>query len=416
MKINLKWLSLIILVPIFVLFQNLSSPPPNNTPAPNFDNIFLNNDLFARSAISKTGSSKTNSIIINDPNPAVIGATNGNKCFIEHPEYDHTNYTPAPNEKICQLAIESQSSALEIIQDGVFKNNTATINIGLLALEWGFSPLVAGPNGDWPQERLSHPGKFRNLHPKSVFLFSASRALNFLKASPYGADPNFSMRIKNLTKRVLKSADAMVRLNIAETRGFVFGDYNSYQGAKQTNQVLFIVAAIRAAGVLTGQQYINDFAEEFFKKVKEKADFFKNDPNMYGTLPEGNETVYAGFDSSYQTVSLELLGYYYSTLRSQILKDAVRPYLERGLNKYLTVIDDNGVIDTSSNTRTKPCGAPIVYPNDDGLTPKGRDIDTAASRLRYLGHLLNRSSQLIPIAIKVQKIGQGFDHIEETCL
>lgn len=287
------------------------------------------------------------------------------------------------------VAVEMQRSATWIIGAGAISSGAEQIrlyDLGLKAFEWGFSH--AGDDGSFPTERGGTTKKQSSLHPKSMFIEAAARSL-LLLSSREMPTPALKARVDALIPKLHQSASWMA--NSADLTAFL-------ARAKNTNQVMFVATGLQETAKITGDQALAMKAESIIKSViaKQFAD---------GTIPEAG-----GFDISYQTVSLELMGRYYDTLPENPWRKTVYNSLRLGTNKFLSTVQADGSLYSPESTRTVPCGERIP-----GRGPKGRNIDIIPLRTDFLGWLLNDETRMRPIAAKILAYGQGYAH-EEECL
>jgi hypothetical protein len=170
-----------------------------------------------------------------------------------------------------------------------------------------------------------------------------------------------------------------------------------FQRVKNTNQLMSVAAGLQEASVVTGRPELAVRAKGMMEQIlaRQLAD---------GAFPEKG-----GFDSNYQTLSLELLGRYYATLEPSPWRDRIGAALRKGLDRFLLAVDpETGVINDDGNSRTVACGAPVA-----GTAPKGKDLDIVPLRLYYLGFLLNDEARLAPLAERILATGQSFSHSEK---
>lgn len=286
------------------------------------------------------------------------------------------------------LAVETLRRAYVVVAAGVISTDAdrdALLDKGLRAFERGFD--FAGPSGSFPNERGGQKKKQYSLHPKATFIEAAARSLLLLRQADL--TPEQRRRVEALVPRLERSARWL-----ASSR-----DLEKFfkREKKQTNQLLFAAVALQEAGIVIGDKALTERAETLVRVILARQ-------HDDGVLPEKG-----GFDSNYQTVSLELLGRYVNTLSPSPWRDTVTAALRKGLDRFVQTVDASGAIDTSRNTRTVACGDKVA-----GSAPKGRDIDIVPLRLYYLGHFLDDEARLSPIAERVQATGQSFKH-DDKC-
>jgi hypothetical protein len=285
------------------------------------------------------------------------------------------------------LAVESLRRAYYVVAAGLISKDADRDDLldrGIKAFEYGFSQ--AGPDGSFPNERGGTKKKQNSLHPKSEFIEASARTILLLQQSDLA--PAYDRRVKALVPQLRKSA--LWLANSQDTVAF-FGR------AKNTNQLMFVASGLQQAGVVTGDRQLTDRARELMETIlkRQTAD---------GAFPEKG-----GYDTNYQTVSLELLARYAHALPQSPWRDQVMTALRKGSDRFLASVDpQTGVISDAANTRTMACGAAV-----SGSDPKGKDIDIVPLRLYYLGFLLNDEARLSRVADRIQETGQSFTHKEK---
>lgn len=304
------------------------------------------------------------------------------------------------NIKTRGLRIESQRQAWSIVANAVAKNGFSLAKDGLRAIEWGFSDAIAGANGSWPSQDNETVPTSETTHNKSMFLYAAGRSLHLLKSASF-TKPN-PEEINDFQKRVdaailLAARSARWMASSANTEEFF---NNAIIKGKQTNQLLFVSMALIEIGILAHDKAL---IAEGQRRISQTSALITAD----GIFPEGSGHPEGYiFDSSYQTVSLEIFARYISFMQDSSEKYEFLKLLNRGTDRFLSVVQSDGTIDTSKNSRTEACGFPI---SGDALS-KGQNVDRIPFRLRYLGLLLNRSVELNSIANLVLAAGLGYDH------
>ncbi len=283
--------------------------------------------------------------------------------------------------------LEGQRLAYIVIVGGVAGNDSALIDTGLRALEWGFARQAA--NGSFSGERATDSKvKYQNIHPVSFFVEAAAHSVLLIRSSNVAAA--YKTRAEALVPKIQRAAVAMN--DQANLNDF-------FSNSVDTNQLTTVAAGLQEAGVLSSDSSLTSSAKALVDKIlaRQTAD---------GTFSEKK-----GFDASYQTVSLDYLLRYasYSTERNLEWKSIVMKSVQKGWDKERSVIHGDGTIDTSKNTRTQACGAPLA-----GNGPKGRDIDVIPLRLYEFGFASGQLATYGALADAVEKVGQGFDHIG-TC-
>lgn len=283
------------------------------------------------------------------------------------------------------LAVESLRRGYYVIAAGVISSGADREHLldkGLRAFEKGFS--YAGADGSFPEERGGGSKKQSSLHPKSIFISSAARSMLLLQQ--VDLTPQLRARVNALLPRLQHSARWLAATPLLE---------EFYGRAKNTNQLFFAATALQEAGVVTADASLTRRAQALVERILARQ-------TSDGTFPEDG-----GFDSNYQTVSLELLARYAATLPSGPWRDRVFSALRRGTDRFLQTVDPSGTINDSANTRTVACG-----PERTGSEPKGKGIDVVPLRLYYLGYLLNDQARLEAVGDRIQATGQNFTHAE----
>ena len=290
-------------------------------------------------------------------------------------------------EGVGELAVESQRTGYAVVAGGMVATGTeaeALLDGGLRALEWGLAQQ--GADGSFPEERGGSAAKNHALHAKSEFLEATARAILLVTTCP-GAPSAFVTRAHAMVAPLGRSAAWL-----AGAQDLV--DFRAR--AQNTNQLFFVATALREAGLLTGAAQLSAVAAAIVAD-----DILPR--QLDGVFPEAG-----GFDTSYQLVSLELLSHYTSTFDEGRARRPLLAAAAAGMARFLRQVDVRGHIDTTGNTRTAACGAPVP-----GLGPKGKDIDITPYRVLQYGHLAGELLALELVAHRILKVGQGFDHIED---
>jgi hypothetical protein len=279
------------------------------------------------------------------------------------------------------IAVEYQRHAFEIIAAGIAARHANLVGKGLLALEWGFAQ--AGADGSFPAERGGTDRKQHALHPKAVFLEAAAHSILLIRQSD--VDRRFKDRTEALVPKLRLSARWM--MNSQDLFKF-------FRRAGNTNQLFSAALALHKAGLVSGEKTLVDGA-------RQRIDAILRLQTADGTFPEK-----AGFDSSYQSLSLDFLARYVLTLPPSQWRDTVTSALRKGVDRLLRAVRADGTVDTRSNTRTIACRRAVP-----GTHAKGRDIDILPRRLRLYGYVLNEPAKFDALSDKVLAAGQGFSHI-----
>lgn len=363
-----------LLIGLFLVLTGSKSAPLN---VQSIENLFGLDESVIQKSPSTTSSFELSFLQRTEPKALVVfegrdaatkitasGATSGN------------------TESDTRCSLENQRIAYYTVAAGVILNDAKLLDTGLRAYEWGYGKQAS--NGSFPCERKgdSKPIKYEHVHPLSFFIESSARSVLLIRES--NVDESFKKRAEALVPKIYLAGKAFNNPKNLD---------DFFTNGKDTNMLTTAALAIHQAGVLGNDAKLQSVAKGLFERILARQ-------TTDGTFPEKK-----GFDSSYQTVSLEYLIRYASMLPEGDWKNTVSKGITKGIEKELTVIRADGTIDTSSNTRTGACGPAV-----SGSTPKGRNYDVTALRLYYYGHFANAYDSYAPIAAKVQYVGQGFDH------
>jgi hypothetical protein len=176
----------------------------------------------------------------------------------------------------------------------------------------------------------------------------------------------------------------MVRIHPLEPTKSQFPKRAKHADHGLTNQLFSVAIALQESGVVAGDQSLTLVEQVLPRQGSD------------GTFPEKG-----GFNSKYQTVSLEHLARYASTLPDSPWRDVVMTALRKGTDRFIRTVDAAGVIDNSANTRTMACGPGVA-----GEGAKGRKINIVPLRLLYIGYLLDEGARLETLADQIQTVGQ----------
>jgi hypothetical protein len=298
--------------------------------------------------------------------------------------------------KVGAYSMESQRIGVYAVEGGIASNDPALIDKGLSAYEWGFDQMAS--DGSFPLERADSEKemKYENIHPISFFVESAAHSVTLIRAA--SVDQSLKSRAEALVPKLLLAGRYMDHQ--ANLEDFYTNDID-------TNMLTTPATAFQEIASLTRDTELESKAKWMVGQVlaRQYSD---------GTLPEKKkcntpDQACYGFDTTYQSVSLEYLARYAGLVNDPVWKATVVAAVQRGTEKLLTKVNiTSGKIDTSANSRTVACGPRVTTPG-----PKGRDIDIIPLRFYYLGLLLNKVQIYAPIADKIQEYGQGFDHTEQ---
>jgi hypothetical protein len=278
------------------------------------------------------------------------------------------------------FVIDGQRRAYDVVAAGVASSRNDLVARGLSALEWGFAH--AAPDGSFPDEDGANPRA--RLARASFFVGAAARSLVLIQQSP--SPPQLKARAAALRPPLQRSATW-----IANGPGF----QDFLQGARNTNQVAIMAWSLAAAGQAIGDPRLGRKADQLMREAlrRQRPD---------GVFPERR-----GFDTNYQSVTLEALAHYADMIPPGPGRARLTAALRKGTTRLVHAIDRQGRIDAGSNTRTVPCGPAV-----GGDRAKGISTDVQALRLYYVAYTLG-DGDLALIADAVQRNGQRFTHIEE---
>ena len=366
---------LIVLVPLHTALASTTTLMNSRI---NFDQDFISSDANARAMLTHDGSTRGLD--------KTTGAFSGN--------------SPA---KIAErgLTIEAQRQSWDIVSKAVVEQNLSDAKLGLLAIQWGLSPAIAGSDGSFPNQNKEVTPTMYSIHNKSVFLLAAARSLQLLKHAVFPSasvveKQAFRSQVNAAILALSKSARWMA--SSQNTQDFFL---NAMALGKQTNQLFFIATMLQISGVLTADKLL-------LAQAKVRIDQTLTLLTESGIFPEGsgNPNGYI-FDSGYQTVSLELFAKYISTLQASPDKDLLIAKLQLATGRFLQTVRANGTINTSKNSRTEACGD--IVPGYE--IAKGTGIDRFPFRIRYLGKFLGQSDDYNIIADSIMLAGVSYDHI-----
>ena len=250
------------------------------------------------------------------------------------------------------------------------------IDHGLKAIEWGLS--TAGPDGAFPASQR-HAS---TVVPPIMFIEAASRTVLLIASSTVAAEQR--TRAERLRPQIEKSA-----LTILHSPQF--GQF--LQQSRLTNQRLGVALALQEAAAVTGNAELARASGPIVQQA------------LAQQLPDGTLPEKGGFDTNYQSVSLEFLARYMAY--SPAMAPQIRAALVRGTDRLTKAISPGGDVDASRNTRTTACGPAI-----DSEQAKGTARDALALRLFYVNAVLNNEA-IAQTARSVQLKGQRFTHFEE---
>lgn len=280
------------------------------------------------------------------------------------------------------LYVETQKVGFQAIRGGIAANNVEWVDKGLTALEWGLQPSVLGDDYSFPDQRDTDRVVARALHPKSIFLHSASRAILLIRQA-------------DLPQDLKDRAEALVpRLRLAVREIVDSGDAQKFfKVVDQSSQLAFVAGAIHQVGLLSDDAVLVQVARDEVQSIIDRQ--FEN-----GAFVEKG-----GTDTAYQMNTLELMIAYNAALPPGEWRDTVALSNQKGIEWFMSRVSTSGKIDTTGNTRTEPCG------KTKGYFPKGLDIDYIPIQLLYYAYLSGTIKKIEPVARKIQFLGVTDDHI-----
>jgi hypothetical protein len=249
----------------------------------------------------------------------------------------------------------------------------------------GYTYTDAGGNNHIAHKAESTQ-KENTAHNKHMFLAAAGRALRLIKASGtsiYTASRKDKIKF-DYASRLFEAANKLSGQTYILEKFFK----QAIMDKKSANQLLLAAVAYHEIGTLwwelndsTQTQNRNDAAALIIRANKMMEQIIGSDAyttqlgdltyfrytggavgaqstallTNTGVLPEGKylgET-FGGYDSSYHTMSLELMGRYYSTLKTdKSYAVEFKSKLTLALTRFTNKVDSIGVVDTACNTRT----------------------------------------------------------------
>ena len=264
--------------------------------------------------------------------------------------------------------IEQQRYAADAIIGGIVQDNEATIERGMLALEWGAKQQQ-------PDGSFDCPDKF---HSTSFYVEAVAHACILLQSSKYY--PMYKERIEKLKITITNTVNWMLLPDILEKGKKANNPY--------THRRYLVAAAIGETGVLCNNtNFIN------------QSTLFINDglslQDSAGFNPEKK-----GYDCSYHSVGLIFAHKYFDIVANQQQKEQLLTMFEKGFKWLLTKIDENGKINGEGNTRTG-------FGQEKGRNgkPKGISYGSAANAILWWG-LYKNDTQLQALADKVFAAGK----------
>ena len=264
--------------------------------------------------------------------------------------------------------IEQQRYAADAIVAGIVQDNEATVERGMLALEWG-------AKHQQPDGSFACPD---NFHSTSFYVESVAHSCILLKASKYY--PKYKERIERLKTTITNTVNWMLRPDVLEK--------GKKGNAPYTHRRYLVAAAIGETGVLCNNP---DF-------IAASALFIKDGLSLQDTAGFNPEK--KGYDCSYHSVGLVFAHRYFDIVANEKQKAAMVPMFEKGIKWLLSRIDENGVINGEGNTRTG-----FGQENARDGRPKSINYASATNAILWWG-IYKNDSQLQTLAEKVYNAGK----------
>lgn len=297
-------------------------------------------------------------------------------------------------------------------QSGVADADTSQINKALQAVEAGVawrSELVyqgvSYPNlgtGSFPAQKFGDTSKQHRLHNKCLFLDRAARSVRLAMDGGYTTYTNLSGSTANIsTLRSALQESALWLEGNAELDHF-FDDDAPF------NQRMSVIAFLQDMGDWLSDSSLEDLARAGLEQIISERTLTDDEGLV---LQEKASRDGRGFDSGYQTLSLELLAYYYLNLdagswKNSVLSNIIQP----ALNKFVARVDlTTGAINTDQNTRTEAQG-PRILPGV--LTAKGIDVSIIPWRMQFMAYITGNTTYS-DIGDLILTYGQGYGHISD---
>lgn len=283
------------------------------------------------------------------------------------------------------IRLQGQRPAAEVIAGGVAlggREGVELIATGLRALEFGFRADGAAFS---PQSRGDDP-----LLSKLFFLEAAARSL-------------LQIQETSLPSELKRRADALHQpLRAAMSWLATTSELRRIEtSARNVNQLFVAASALQYAAVLLREPALASRAEDLARA------------GLGRQLPDGTFPERGGFDSNYQTVSLAFLALYVDQLQPSAWRSEAVAAMRYGLNRFWPAVDPaTGLVDTTGNTRTVPCG-PARSDRGLGVDEGELRADMLPMRLYIIARTLGDVTLLEP-ARMIRSVGQPFDH-RETC-
>lgn len=216
--------------------------------------------------------------------------------------------------------IEEQRNAADAIIAGIVSSDTATINRGLQAYDWGFAQQL--PDGSY------NCGD--TFHSTSFFVEAVAHSCLLLEQSPYSAV--FAAHSKKLKQQVLKSANWMIRPDIFQP--------GIKKNIPYTHRRYLVACALGETGVLCHDTTLIRMSNKLIDDGLGLQD-------ASGYNPEKG-----GYDCSYHAVGLSFAHRYYDWVADDAYRQKIIRMYGKGMSWLLTRINPEGTLNPEGNTRT----------------------------------------------------------------
>lgn len=196
------------------------------------------------------------------------------------------------------------------------------------------------PDGGFPAHKFGTTDSNHKLHNRMMFCEHAAHALRMCKESAFYVGAT-ATEVDALTVQLDEVADWLINATVGPNDDWA----KFYRNTKNCNQLFRVAVGLHEIGLLTGTSAYVTAAqarvEEIFSATVQPGQTSRHvSPN--GVFKEKRDTqgdtVEAGFDIGYQTVSLEILGTYYMSLSPGAWADEVYGFIVRGVARWLQVM------------------------------------------------------------------------------
>ena len=216
--------------------------------------------------------------------------------------------------------IEEQRFADTVIGAGVNRNRDDLINVGVLALEWGFA-------------QQSSDGGFAGKDSylgASYFVAATAHSIWLLETTGYAR--NYAQRIENIRPKLERAALWLAdgdRIKAAST-----------QHDKYSSRYLLTGYALGSTARVTGNPALALAGEAVVRSGLSKL-------HASGYFPEA-----VGFDVSFQAEALVYLLRYYDHAATADMRREIEPLMRRALGWLESRVASSGVVQAAGNTRS----------------------------------------------------------------